>query len=155
MGMRREHEPGLRSGALAHRTGVSTDTLRHYERLGLLPAPPRTGKGYRLYPADSVHRVRLIQCALDVGLTLEDIGRVLTVRDRGGTPCRTVRALAARQLQEVEERIEQLGRFRRDLRRLLRDWDHRLAQTTAGRRAELLDALITTNARPRHPQRRR
>lgn len=144
MATQREPRPGCRSGELAERTGVSADTLRHYERLGILPRPPRTAGGYRIYPPEAERRVRLIQNGLAVGLTLRELARVLEVRDAGGTPCRAVRALAAGKLQDVEERIEQLVQFRAGLRSVLRDWDRRLAGTARGQRAGLLDALGET-----------
>ena len=71
----------------ARATGVSTDTLRHYERKGLLPGVTRTAAGYRRYSAATVERVLLIQRALVVGFSLADLTRVLGVRDRGGAPC--------------------------------------------------------------------
>ena len=73
----------LRSGTLASRAGVSTDTLRYYERRGLLARPPRDESGYRRYPQAALVRVRVIQQALDAGFTVEDLSRVLKQRDRG------------------------------------------------------------------------
>ena len=63
----------LRSGALASLAGVSTDTLRYYERRGLLPQPPRDANGYRRYPQAALMRVRVVQQALDAGFTVEDL----------------------------------------------------------------------------------
>ncbi|MDQ3744132.1 MAG: MerR family transcriptional regulator, partial [Acidobacteriota bacterium] len=74
---------GLLSGELARLAGVSTDTLRHYERKGVLPKPRRLGNGYRKYPTNSVERVRLIRRALSVGFTLDELGKFLKARDRG------------------------------------------------------------------------
>ena len=71
----------MRSGEAARRGGVSVDTLAHYERLGLLPVPVRDANGYRRYDAAAVDRVRLIQRALDMGFTLDELGRVLKLRD--------------------------------------------------------------------------
>jgi DNA-binding transcriptional MerR regulator len=134
--------------------GVSADTLRHYERLGILPKPPRGPNGYRLYPQDAASRIRLIQSALDVGFTLRELTRVLRVRDAGRAPCREVRELAARKLHETEVRLEQLVQFRRELQRLLKQWDRLLSSTPPGRRAGLLEALIqSADSRPRHPER--
>jgi DNA-binding transcriptional MerR regulator len=67
----------MRSGGLARLTGVSTDTLRYYERLGLLPKPPRTGGGYRDYPTTSLERVRLIRRAMSVGFSLSELTTIL------------------------------------------------------------------------------
>lgn len=130
---------------LARATGVSTDTLRHYERKGLLPRVTRTAAGYRQYPAAAVERVLLIQRALVVGFSLTDLKRVLETRDRGGAPCRSVRALVGERLDRLNQRIEEMRRLRDDLGELLAEWDARLAGTPEGKRAHLLDTL---GARP-------
>src|SRR3954469_24807109 len=99
---------GLLAGELARLAGVSTDTLRHYERKGVLPKPRRLGNGYRKYPATSVDRVRLIRRALSVGFTLDELAQFLKARDRGQSPCREVRALAEKKLDELEGRVTEL-----------------------------------------------
>jgi DNA-binding transcriptional MerR regulator len=131
----------LLSGELARLAGVSSDTLRHYERKGVLPAPRRLGNGYRKYPANSLDRVRLIRRALAVGFTLDELARVLKARDRGQAPCLEVRALAAEKLSELENRLSELIALRDELQATLVDWDGRLARKGAGQRAGLLDAL--------------
>ena len=128
---------------VARVTGVSTDTLRHYERQGLLPAVTRTDSGYRRYSPATVERVLLIQRALVVGFSLGELKRVFSVRDKGGAPCRSVRALVGERLDELNRRIEQLTTLREELRGLLVDWDAALAATPQGQRAHLLDALGT------------
>ena len=137
----------MRSGELAKAAGVSVDTLRHYERRGLLPAPGRSENRYRMYPPSALQRVRVIQRALDMGFTLQDLARVLHQRDAGGAPCRHVRAIAARRLEELDARLAALLELREELSGLLRDWDQRLAVLPQGRRAGLLDALAATPAR--------
>lgn len=130
---------------IARATGVSTDTLRHYERKGLLPRAERTAAGYRRYPPSTIARVLLIQRALVVGFSLADVKRVLTTRDRGGAPCRNVRDLVAQRLEELTCRIEELSLLRRELEGLLVAWDDRLARTPAGERAHLLETLGSTS----------
>jgi DNA-binding transcriptional MerR regulator len=71
----------MRSGQLANLTGLSTDTLRHYERLGLLPLPQRTAGNYREYPPASQLRVELVQRALTIGFSLPELKAILAVRD--------------------------------------------------------------------------
>ncbi len=115
-----------------------------YEKRGLLPKPHRRPNGYRDYPNTALQRVRLIQRALDMGFSLDDLSRVLRQRDAGGAPCRQVRAIAAARLEELESRIEGLQELRAELRQLLRDWDDRLAALPTGARAGLLDALGLT-----------
>jgi DNA-binding transcriptional MerR regulator len=126
---------------LASRTGVSTDTLRYYERRGLLPKPERTGSGYRRYSPEAVRSVMLIRRALVVGFSVADLARVLAERDRGGAPCRWVRDFVERRLGDLDEQIGDLQALRADLTDLLEDWGARLATTRRGRRAHLLDRL--------------
>jgi DNA-binding transcriptional MerR regulator len=126
---------------VARTTGVSTDTLRHYERRGLLPGVTRTPAGYRRYSAATVQRVLLIQRALVVGFSLADLKRVLGVRDRGGAPCQSVRALVGERLDGLNQRIKELLALRDELRLLLIEWDDRLSKTAKGERANLLEGL--------------
>ena len=74
----------MRIGQLAAKTDVTADTIRYYERLGLLPAPARTASGYRQYPDAAATRVRLIRNAVRIGFSLRDVARFLHVRDAGG-----------------------------------------------------------------------
>jgi DNA-binding transcriptional MerR regulator len=131
----------LRSAALARLAGVSADTLRHYEGKGLLQPPPRTPGGYREYPPEALARVRLVRRAVALGFTLDELARILAVRDRGGAPCRSVRALAETKLATIEARLATLSEARDLLRRVLERWDLLLAHAPAGTRAGLLDAL--------------
>ena len=133
----------LSAKAAAHATGVSTDTLRHYERKGLLPRVHRPASGHRRYPAMTIERVLLIQRALVVGFSLDDLRRVLSVRDRGGAPCQKVRALVGERLDALERDIADLIALRDELRKVLADWDEMLATTPSGRPAHLLDMLGT------------
>jgi MerR family transcriptional regulator, Zn(II)-responsive regulator of zntA len=128
--------------AVADATGVSTDTLRHYERLGLLPETVRTRAGYRRYQPNAIDRVRLIQRALVVGFSLRELAAVLRRRESGEPPCRRVRALVGERLDGLDVRIEELTTLRDEMRLLLRDWDDRLAGTPPGQRARLLDMLM-------------
>ena len=137
-----ERDAPLKAGQLARLVGVTPDTLRHYERVGVLPPPPRSPNGYRIYPTEAVVRVKWIQHALAVGFTLEELARILKVRDSGGAPCRNVRALAESKLVNLEARIEELQRLRDDLKKSLRDWDQRLRKTPRGQRAWLLNMLL-------------
>jgi len=135
-----EERKPLHSGELACLSGVSTDTLRHYERKGLLTSQ-RASNGYREYSPQALARVRLVQHALSVGFSLDELAAFLKVRNDGGAPCREVRALAARKLKELEERIRGLRQLRTELRTLLSDWDARLAEAKNGKRAWLLESL--------------
>jgi len=143
---------------IARATGVSTDTLRHYERKGLLPRAPRTAAGYRQYPAATVDRVLLIQRALVVGFSLNDLKRILAVRDRGGAPCRTVRALLDDRMTALDRRVQELLELREALQQLAKQWDGRLSATPSGAPAHLLDTLsgsvvVERARRQRHAKR--
>ena len=134
-----------RVGELAKAAGVSTDTLRHYEKKGLL-RPQRSSNGYRAYPEHALERVRMIRQALSVGFTLVELSDVFRVFDGGGVPCREVRDLAASKLAEVERHLEDVIAMRNELRVNLKDWDERLAATGSGRRAGLLKALAARDS---------
>lgn len=142
-----------RSGELARLAGVSTDTLRHYERKGVLPAPRRSTNGYRVYPPQALEHVRLVRRALGIGFTLDELALITTERARGNAPCRQVRTLAAAKLAEVETRLQELSALRDELQAILADWDVRLSKTNAGERAGLLEALARslTNRPPSAP----
>ncbi|MEP6768882.1 MAG: MerR family transcriptional regulator [Acidobacteriota bacterium] len=134
----------MRSGELARAGGVSTDTLRFYERRGLLPRPRRLANGYRAYTAEALDRVFLIQRALSVGFTLEELAKFLKARGRGSPPCREVRALAARKLEEIQTRIEEMRAFQRTLAETVAEFDARLAAAGEGQPARLLESLRQT-----------
>ncbi|HWS89308.1 MAG TPA: heavy metal-responsive transcriptional regulator [Pyrinomonadaceae bacterium] len=150
----------VRAGELARAAGVSTDTLRHYERKGVLGRPRRSANGYREYPPEALERVLLVRRALSFGFTLDELARVLRTRERGGAPCREVRALAAGKLEEVESRLRELRALRGELRAILGEWDERLSESADGGRAGLLESLPGRRARaaqtqtPRAPLRR-
>ena len=131
----------LKAGELAQRAGVSKDTLRFYERQGLLPRPERTANNYRTYPPEAVARVLWIRKVLAAGFTVDELARILAERDRGGVPCRKVRDLGAAKLADLEERIRELMESRDTRRELLAEWDRLLEDAGPGRRAGLLDAL--------------
>jgi DNA-binding transcriptional MerR regulator len=129
---------------LARLAGISTDTLRHYERKGLLAAPRRSANGYREYPHAALDRVRLIRRALSVGFTLDELSRILKLRDKGHAPCREVRALAEKKLSEIEQQLSQIMALRDDLRSMLKDWDLMLSERPANERAGLLESLAAS-----------
>jgi MerR family Zn(II)-responsive transcriptional regulator of zntA len=126
---------------LAASAGISTDTLRYYERRGVLPAPARTRAGYRRYPASAAARVALIRRALAIGFSVKDLSRVFRERDQGGAPCRKVRAIVSDRLMRIETEIAQLMTLKDELIALLADWDDRLATTPAGKPAKLLESM--------------
>jgi len=133
----------LLPGELASLTGVSADSLRHYEKKGVLPRPLRSTSGYRRYSPDSVERVRLIRRALAVGFTLDELAEIFRARDKGDVPCHRVRELAATKLSDVETRLQELIEMRNELRSIIKDWDARLSELPAGRQGRLLEVLAS------------
>ena len=131
----------LGSGELAKLAGISADTLRHYERVGVLARPRRGANNYRLYPRSALDRVRVVRHALSVGFSLAELAKVFRVRDQGGAPCRQVKALLEEKLGSLEGEIENLKTLRTELRTLLSDWHKRLEETPPGRAARLLETL--------------
>lgn len=130
-----------RSGELAKLAGVSSDTLRHYERKGVLARPLRRANDYRQYPLSALQRVQLIRRALAVGFTLDELAAVLNVRDKGGAPCKEVRALAAVKLSELETQLREMSELRNELQALIKDWDQRLQHRSANQCAHLLESI--------------
>ncbi|MGY1732155.1 heavy metal-responsive transcriptional regulator [Geodermatophilus sp. SYSU D01045] len=107
---------GLRVAELASAAGVPTDTVRYYERVGLLPEPERTASGYRSYDAGAVDRLRFIRGAQRLGLRLSDIRALLDVRDTGTCPCEPAEQLLRRRLAEVDAEIARLVALRTEMR---------------------------------------
>jgi MerR family mercuric resistance operon transcriptional regulator len=142
----------MRIGQLAETTGISRDTIRYYEKIGLLPAPRRRESGYREYPDEAGNRIRVIRNAVQLGFPLKEIAKVLNVRDAGGAPCRQVRDYTQGLVAEIEQKIEQLQTERREMLGMIRAWDQRLAKTPPGSRALLLerDGIVARGARPKH-----
>jgi DNA-binding transcriptional MerR regulator len=134
----------MKSAELARLAGVSTDALRHYERVGVLPAPQRTAGNYRVYPPEALDRVHLIRRALSFGFSLAELAGIFKVRERGGVPCREARELGKAKLADVERRLAELASLRTQLKKVLRDWDKRLTQTSSDQRARLLESLPET-----------
>lgn len=132
----------LRSGELARLTGVSADTLRHYERLGVLPTSQRTNGGYRIFPASAVERVQLAQRALQLGFSLKELSEILRSRDSGGVPCHRVLSLAEEKSSLLGLRIQELQQTQKYMRELVREWREKLKHTPSGSKAMLLHSLI-------------
>lgn len=109
---------GLRIGELAGRLDLNTQTIRYYERVGLLPEPERTEAGYRIYGEEDERRLGFVKNARDAGLSLGEIKEVLALRERGEPPCAYVTEAICRRAREVERQIEELVRFKRELDRL-------------------------------------
>src|SRR5712675_2458952 len=123
---------GYRIGEIAVKAGVTVDTLRYYERLGVLPHARRTTGGLRQYGDDVLRHVRFIQQAQALGLTLKDVRQLLSDQGRGGRDrCRKVRDLLARRLKDVDAKLAELRSFRRTLRTHLTECERALERDNA------------------------
>ncbi len=111
---------GLRIGTVAERAGVSVQSLRYYERIGLLAEPPRSTSGYRQYPAEAVRTVRFIRRAQKLGMSLAEVGHLLRLRHHGASACSEVRALTDARLRKLDERVRSLSIMRDELSQLVR-----------------------------------
>jgi len=104
-------------GRLAKEAGINIDTIRYYERNGLIPEPVRRASGYREYQAADLRRLRFILRAKDLGFTLTEIGELLSLS--GDKDVRGVKRRAEQRLEQVEYKIKELQRVRRGLKTLV------------------------------------
>ena len=101
-------------GELSRRSGCNIETIRYYERIGLMPAPPRRGR-YRSYGAEDVGRLGFVRRARELGFTLDEVRALLGLAVSGQDSCAEVRTLAASHLMDVRARIADLKRMERVL----------------------------------------
>ena len=136
------HVAGLTIGKVAHSAGLAIDTVRYYEREGLLEKPARSASGYRHYRPDVIARLRFIRQAKDLGFSLSEIKELLALRVAPGKSCADVRARARQKIADVEQRIAQLDRVKGAL--------VKLAAACSGRgptsECPILEALETSDA---------
>ena len=125
-------------GVLATHTGANIETIRYYERVGLLPAPARSSGGYRLYGTDHLKRLNFIRRARVLGFSLADVRKLLTLADQRRRPCAEVRAVAAAHLEDVKGKIADL----KVMERVLADTIAR-CEAGSGSHCPMIDALYT------------
>lgn len=140
----------LTIGALGRASGVNVETIRYYERIGLLPAPPRTGSGYRLYGPEHAHRLAFIRHGRELGFPLEAIRELLALSDHPDRSCAEADRIARTHLREVEERIARLQALRGELERMI-------GQCARGRVSDcrIIEALAHHDGAGGHPAGRR
>lgn len=134
---------GILRAQLSHRTGCNLETIRYYEKVGLLPAPPRSANGYRIYPPDLVQRLQFILRARDLGFAMEEIRSLLSLTDTGQQTCAEVMAKTEAHLLDVRCRIN-------DLQRIEQTLELSLAECSGKKVADcpILDALNRSWERP-------
>jgi DNA-binding transcriptional MerR regulator len=113
----------LKIGEISRRSGVGIETLRFYEKSGLLDKPARTESGYRVYAAEVLERLAFIKQAQSLGFTLEEIRRVIEDARAGQSPCDEVREIVRRRLAELDARMRELRRYRKELAATLAEWE--------------------------------
>lgn len=109
----------LRTAEVARQAGVNVETLRFYERKGILREPPRRASGYREYPPETVDRVRFIKRAQELGFSLKEIGELLSLREVSGADAGPVRRLAEAKVAEIDHKIRDLEAMKQSLTDLL------------------------------------
>jgi DNA-binding transcriptional MerR regulator len=116
----------LRIGEIAQRAGVSVGTIRYYEKRKLLPPSPRSEGGYRLFPDETIERLRFIKQAQEIGFSLDEVRALLT--GGGVNACAEMRDLLQAKLLEISHRMSGLRTFQRTLRRYLQACEKELAK---------------------------
>ena len=103
----------LTRGELARRTGVNSETIRYFERIGMLPAPERTEGGHRVYDERHVRTLRFVRSARNLGFTPQEVRAILELGGPGRAPCAEVRDIAAHHLEQVRAKIDDLVELER------------------------------------------
>ena len=111
--------PAMLAGDVAKQLGIGVQTLHYYEREGLIPPPPRSRSGYRLFTPELVDRVRFIRKAQAIGLPLAEVKDILRLTEEGSSPCARVQAALTEKLREVNEKLRELESFRDELGSLI------------------------------------
>ena len=111
----------MQIGDLAAQLRINTKTIRYYESIGLMPEPERTAAGYRLYNARDFERLQFIRKAKTIGLSLEEIGQILSLRDKNHRPCERVLSVVSSKITAIDEQLRTLNDLRYDLVELRRE----------------------------------
>ncbi|NKE70141.1 MerR family DNA-binding protein [Candidatus Manganitrophus noduliformans] len=126
---------------LARIAGVGPDSIRHYERIGLVPRAERSPAGYRLWSAREVQYLKWVAPAKRAGFTLHELAEIFRMYRAGSPPCRTVRDLLQQKVADLDRVIDDLSTLRTHLRRVLIRWKGRLGRASSGDFVPLFDDL--------------
>jgi MerR family transcriptional regulator, copper efflux regulator len=137
----------LKIGDVAKQTGIGIETLRFYERSGLLDAPIRTEAGYRLFGADALATLEFIKRAQLLGFTLSEIKRIIEESRTGESPCEEVRETVRQRLIELDEKLRQMQLYRDALAKTLLQWDK--TGKAAGRFCGLIESTEIETHKPK------
>ena len=115
----------LKIGDVSKQSGIGIEALRFYEKGGLLEKPSRTESGYRVYNAGVLERLAFIKQSQALGFSLEEIKRIIEDARTGKSPCAEVREIVRHRLEELDERMKELRRYRKELSDTLSEWDEK------------------------------
>lgn len=113
----------LKIGDVSKESGIGIEALRFYERSGLLGKPVRSESNYRLYDEGVLERLAFIKKAQTLGFSLDEIKRIISDAQSGASPCDDVREIVRRRLAELDERMKEMKRYRKELAETLEEWD--------------------------------
>ena len=136
----------LRVSQVARMVGLGPDSIRHYERIGILPKADRSASGYRTWSAHDLQYLKWIAWAKRAGFTLRELTEIFGRYREGKPPCHAVRDLLRRKLADLDRQIEDLSRLRNNLRPVLAQWNKRLSQAAPGEFVSLFDDLRNVSA---------
>ena len=120
-----EQKNMLKIGDVSKRSGIGIEALRFYEKSGLLEKPSRTMSGYRVYDADVIERLAFIKQSQALGFSLDEIKQIIDDARKGKSPCDEVREIVRHRLEELDERMREMRRYRKELSETLEEWDEK------------------------------
>ncbi|HEX8492113.1 MAG TPA: MerR family DNA-binding protein [Pyrinomonadaceae bacterium] len=120
-----EQKGMLKIGDVSKLSGIGIEALRFYEKSGLLEKPARTYSGYRMYGRDVLERLAFIKQAQTLGFSLDEIRRIVADARAGQSPCDEVREIVRQRLEELDERMREMRRYRKELSETLAEWDEK------------------------------
>jgi len=136
----------MKIGEMANQAGMTVEAVRFYERQGLLPRPARTEAGYRIYTDADLRRLQFVRQAKRLGFSLQEIVRILRLRQRGSCPCREVIDTLKRHVRDTEDQLERLQRFRDEIAQTLKPWKQNGTRKVPG---EVICGLIERTIPPK------
>ena len=116
-------QSGLKIGEVSRISGIGIEALRFYERSGLLQKPLRSAGGYRIYDGGILQRLDFIKKAQTLGFSLDEIRRIINDAQHGASPCAEVRKIVGQRLAELDERMREMKRYRKELAATLAEWN--------------------------------
>jgi MerR family mercuric resistance operon transcriptional regulator len=128
----------MRIGELADQSGVNLETIRYYERIGLIPSPPRTAAGYRQYRTDHLRRLVFLRRSRQLGFSIREVKDLLSLASQPNRPCQDVTRMASAHVVSVKAKIQELQRLKRALETLVRACPGKMCIADCG----ILEALV-------------